>query len=255
MAKFNVSDVLGKLNELKAVFVLSQRALPFVEDIFYFLEEVVPLLEEINASMMDSALKMPHATSQLQSISDATHLATTEILVLIDEVLVKSQTYGGHLDQTLRDVRFFEESDERLLTLLRARLADRSDLLIEVEGVLDERRQAQHNIEGTVHARRTVVDEIRNQMNSVAESLQMQDITAQQITSVTHLLDSMRDRMSALLERLDAQQHDSTYGTGSFDTPDQPPVDSQPPYDQQGERQKAVDDVFKAAAQGDGAPR
>jgi len=254
MAKFNVNDVLGKLNELKAVFVLSQRALPFIEDIFSFLQEVVPLLEEINASMMDSALKMPHATLQLQNISVATKTAATEILDLIDEVLIKSQTYEGHLDQTAIDVKLMEESDEQLLVLLHTRLEDRSDIIAEVEELLTKRRQVQHSIEGSIHARRTVVDEIRTQMNMIADSLQVQDITAQQIASVTHLLDSMRDRMSALLERLDAQQYDPDMAAGGLDMPENATFDVRASYDRSDERQRAVDDVFDAAGRGDGGP-
>lgn len=254
MPNFNVNDILGKLNELKAVFVLGQRALPFIEEIFYFLKEVAPLLEEINASMMDSALKMPHATSQLQNISEATKTATTEILDLIDVVLVTSQTYEGSLEQTLHDAKRIEESDTRLMHLLREHLGNRGDVIAEVEAIMEDRREIQHNIEGSVHARRTVVEEIRTQMNRIGNSLQVQDITTQQIASVTHLLDSMRTRMSDLLERLDAQQHGPAPETDGLDAPSDAAYDPHARYDRSEDRQQAIDDVFRAASAGDGAP-
>ena len=253
MSNFNVNDILGKLNELRAVFVLGQRAVPFIEEIFFFLKEVAPLLEEINASMMDSALKMPHATSQLQSISDATKLATTEILDLIDVVLVKSQTYDGSLEQTLNDARALQESDEKLLALIRNKVGDRTEVIAEVEAIMEDRREAQHTIEGSVHARRTVVEEICSQMNQIANSLQVQDIATQQIASVTHLLDSMRTRMSALLERLDAQQQSTAAATAGFSVPSGPTFDAQARFNRSGERQSAADDVFRSSAEGDGA--
>lgn len=254
MSKFNVNDVLGKLNELKAVFVLGQRAVPFIEEVFVFLKDVAPLLEEINASMMDSALKMPHATSQLQSISEATKTASAEILDLIDEVLVKSQTYEGSLEQTLSDAKSIEQSDERILELLREKLGDRQDVIADIEDIMEDRREAQHSIEGSVHARRTVVEELQSQMNRIGNSLQVQDITTQQIASVTHLLDTMRTQMSALLERLDAHQHGPLMTSGAFDVPDDAEFDPHARFDRSDERQQAIDDVFRAAVQGDGPP-
>ncbi len=253
MAYLDVNDILGKLNELRAVFVLGQRALPFIEEIFLFLKEVAPLLEEINSSMMDSALKMPHATSQLQSISNATKTTTTEILDLIDEVLVHAHTYDGSLDQTLNDAEFMGESDERLLALLRDRLGDRTDVIDEVDALFEERRVAQHNIEGSVHARRTVVKEIRMQMDRIMSALQVQDITAQQIASVTHLLDSMRTRMAALLERLDAQHHEPLPMPGTMQAPADAAFDPHARYDRSDERQRAADAVFNAPTNRDDA--
>lgn len=244
MAYVNVNDILGKLNELRAVFVLGQRALPFIEEIFVFLKEVAPLLEEINSSMMDSALKMPHATSQLQSISNATKTTTTEILDLIDEVLFHAHHYDGSLDQTLKDAAGIAHSDALLLNLLQSRLADQPEALREVENMMEERRALQHSIEGSVHARRTVVSEIRTQMDRIMNSLQVQDITAQQIASVTHLLDSMRTRMADLLERLDAQQQQPLSLPDGLEAPADAVFDPNARFDRSDERQRNVDAVF-----------
>lgn len=211
MPHFKINDIIGKLNELRAVFVLGQRALPFIEEIFGFLKEVAPLMEEINASMMDSALMVPHATSQLQNISDATRAATTEILDLIDAVMLQSDTYDGHLEQTMSDVQAMEKLGDKALSRLNDALEDQPDVLAEISEIFEESSIHLHNISSGVHARRTVIDEIRGQMNRIVMSLQMQDVTAQQIASVTHLLDTMRDRMAKLLEQLDAHSMPSEY--------------------------------------------
>jgi chemotaxis regulatin CheY-phosphate phosphatase CheZ len=254
MARFNVNDILGKLNELRAVFVLGQRAVPFIEEIFFFLKEVSPLLEEINASMMDSALKMPHATSQLQSISEATRTATHEILDLIDEVLLRSNSYGGQLEQTLDDSKAMEAVDHQILDLIRTRLADKPDVIDEIESLFEERRLILHSIEGSVHARSTVIDEIRGQMNRIVMSLQVQDITAQQIASVTHLLDSMRERMAELIERLDAQHESRISGpTPSYEVPEDASFDPNARYEPADERQLAADSLVASLSQGDGS--
>ena len=253
MASFNVNDILGKLNELRAVFVLGQRAVPFIEEIFVFLKEVAPLLEEINASMMDSALKMPHATSQLQSISDATRTATHEILDLIDEVLLRSNEYGGALEHTMHDLKAMDLQDEAILRLVRANLADKPEVLEEIEAHFSEKSLFRHSIEGSVHARNTAIDEIRGQMNRIVMSLQVQDITAQQIASVTHLLDSMRERMAEMIQRLDARHESRISASPSYEVPEDAAFDPHARYDGSDERQQAADALIASLSQGDGS--
>lgn len=251
MSNFNVNDILGKLNELRAVFVLGQRALPFIEEIFTFLREVAPLMEEINSSMMDSALLMPHATSQLQNISDATKTATTEILDLIDDVMVHSEHYEGDLDQALRDVKRIEQLGAHSLRFLREEISDRPDVLARIERNIEEGSLHLHNLEGSTHARRTVINEIREQMNSIAMSLQVQDCTAQQIASVTHLLDSMRTRMAQLLERLDQQAAPSDY-TPDYEVPEDAAFNPDSRYESSEDKQQAADALIAALQSGDG---
>lgn len=251
MSSFNVNDILGKLNELRAVFVLGQRALPFIEEIFEFLREVAPLMEEINSSMMDSALLMPHATSQLQSISEATKTATTEILDLIDDVMLHSDQYEGDLDQALGDVKKIEQLSVDSLRILREAIPDRPDVLARIEKNVEDGALRLHNIEGSIHARRTIIDEIRAQMNSIAMSLQVQDCTAQQIASVTHLLDNMRTRMAELLERLDQQATPSDYRP-DYEVPEDAAFNPEARYESSEEKQQAADALIANFKSGDG---
>ncbi len=251
MSNFNVNDIVGKLNELRAVFVLGQRALPFIEEIFAFLREVAPLMEEINGSMMDSALLMPHATSQLQSISEATKTASTEILDLIDDVMVHSDQYEGDLDQALHDVKRIELLSADTLRILTDAMADRPDVLALIEDNVEQGSLHLHNLEGSIHARRTVIDEIRGQMNRIAMSLQVQDCTAQQIASVTHLLDNMRTRMAELLERLDQQATPSDYRP-EYDVPEDAAFNPDARYEASDEKQRAADALIAELQSSDG---
>ncbi|MEX0600884.1 MAG: hypothetical protein WD021_04670 [Rhodothermales bacterium] len=249
MSSLNVNDILGKLNELRAVFVLGQRALPFIEEVFAFLSEVAPLMEEINASMMDSALLVPHATSQLQSISEATKTASAEILDLIDDVMVQSAQYEGELDRALHDVKRIEALGVDTLRILREAIPDRSDVLALVEQNVENGALHVHNLESSIHARRTVIGEIREQMNQIAMSLQVQDCTAQQIASVTHLLDNMRTRMAELLERLDKQSTPTDY-TPDYDVPENASFNPDARYENADEKQQAADALIAAMQKG-----
>src|SRR5690625_7452287 len=80
MQNNDLNEILSKINEMRAAFVLGQRAIPFLEEIFVFLREISPLLNDINVSIRDSTSKMPRATSQLLSVSSATETDQTQVV-------------------------------------------------------------------------------------------------------------------------------------------------------------------------------
>ena len=88
MATINLNDFISRLDELENAFQVGRNAIPFIEELVRFVSEITPLLTEVNASLNESTGKIPHATLRLQSVSQATELATTEILNLVDGVTV-----------------------------------------------------------------------------------------------------------------------------------------------------------------------
>src|SRR5690625_7551658 len=67
MQNNDLNEILSKINEMRAVFVLGQRAIAFLEEIVVFLREISPRLTDINDSICDSASNRPRATSQALS--------------------------------------------------------------------------------------------------------------------------------------------------------------------------------------------
>jgi chemotaxis regulatin CheY-phosphate phosphatase CheZ len=234
-----ITEILGKLGELRSLFVLGQRALPFLEELFTFLQEISPLLDEINASMRDTTtVKMPRATSQLQSVSQATELATTEILDLIDAVLLKSGQEKERLQQAAARVESLAEVDARLLALLQT-ARDQMDeaLLARIEALHAEKIERTRTVAASLRADVGTIDEIRDKMNRIMMSLQVQDITTQQIAAVNHLIESIRGRLAVLTERLGATRYEAVIETlplpGTFD--------GNARYEWSGNRQKLAD--------------
>jgi hypothetical protein len=80
-------------------------------------------------------------------------------------------------------------------------------------------------------------------MNQIMMSLQVQDITEQQLSSVNHLIETVRDRIDALLDRL---------GTGEADRGEAPSADPgrtatfnmNAEYDRSDDRQRMADDLM-----------
>jgi chemotaxis regulatin CheY-phosphate phosphatase CheZ len=247
MAALHINEILGKINELRAVFVLGQRAVPFLEEVFVFLKEISPLLDEINSSIRDSTHKMPRATSQLQSVTQATELATTEILDLIDLILARLTQSRTGIEKDLIHLEAMGRADTRMLRLLRSRLRD-DELMRQVEAIHEEKKALRRGVASHVQLQMQATDEIRSRMNRIMISLQVQDITSQQIAAVNHLIESIRDRMAQLIERLACGTADvgvpgsvpTAAGNGAFD-PDAR-------YDRSGRRQAAADALILGLA-------
>lgn len=242
MATQHIHDLLSKLNELRAVFILGQRAIPFIEEVVYFLREISPLLEEVNDSLADSTRKMPKASSQLKSVTQATEMATTEILDLIDVVLRELDEFNQSRSQAPQYleqlIALDQELQQRLPSALRA----------ELEACFATRHQLYAALqEPLVHQDRLIAS-VRERMNRIMLALQVQDITAQQLAAVNHLIESVRQRMAHLIQRLGGEVLEgldmaSLFTPGTFDP--------HAHYDRSGKRQQRADAIIEAFQQGD----
>ena len=243
MALAQVPAVLDRLHELRAMFGVGQRATALVEELITFLHEVLPLMEEIDGSLRESTDHMPRASQQLQNVTEATEMATTEILDLVDAVLANLNAASTHLATAATPSEEGEPTPAaRLRTLLRERLTD-ADLLAEAERLLDEdAARGGARIEAAT-AGSEQLKEARDSMNRILISLQVQDITAQQLASVNHLIESIRSRLSQLLSRLanDPSVHDD----GVSIDPETFNPDAR--YDRSGAQQAVADAVTASA--------
>lgn len=225
MSSLNLNEVLTRIDELRSLFELGQRTMPFLEELFHFLEEIEPLLDEINTSIRESTSKMPDAKSKLESVSEATEMATTEILDLVDSVAFELKMMQRALTRKTEGLDAVREADERLLHLLNQELGDEyAELLDEVERI--HRRKQPLLDEAIDHAddELDAVDDVRQKMTQITMALQVQDITSQQIAAANHIIESLRDRMAQLVytpgfhleEEAEASSEES--GDGTFDS-------------------------------------
>ena len=58
MKEIDLDSFLQKSEELKALFVLGQRVIPFLEEILVFTKDIYPEIEEINKSIEDNLKKI-----------------------------------------------------------------------------------------------------------------------------------------------------------------------------------------------------
>jgi len=247
MTPSQINDMLGKMDEVRNVFVMSQRSLPFLEELFRFLKEISPTLDEINRYIEETARKMPRATTQLQSVSEANRLATTEILDMVDIVIARIEEIRALVEQGARLDTALADADDRILLLLREQLQDsHAVLLADVEQLLLRKDAIRKKRIALSEPLFDGLNEIRDRANRIMLSLQVQDITAQQITAVNHLIESIRSRMHLLVSRINPAGYDGTVEpeTAAVSTTFDPDAS----YDHTPDRQSMVDAIFEGQA-------
>lgn len=168
----NMEKIFEKLGDLKSFFVYGQRLIPILQKIIDFMQDTVPLLENVNRSITDSTNKIPKAALQINSVTNATEVATTEILDIVDGMSADIQT----MKPKLESLKIRLGCDEDVESLLR------------------------------------MTEKIHEGMLNITLSLQVQDITAQQLSSVNHLIESIQEKLSSLIMDLNSKEiHETDY--------------------------------------------
>lgn len=188
-----ISHLYEKLNELKKIFTYGERLLPIIHNLSEFMKETIPLLENINQSITESALKIPKVTDQIHSVTKSTEMATTEILDLVDSLnddLIA-------IEKTALDI-FSKESDKKDFLLSLVPLLDKKNADNYVNDFL-----AKNNSMEKLGELLLQIGKMKSDSSSIAISLQVQDITAQQLATVNHLMESVQKVLSSLIEDFD----------------------------------------------------
>jgi len=190
----NISQIFNKLNDLKAVFVYGERLIPILQSLMDFIKDTVPLLENINHSIADSTSKLPKVANQISSVSIATELATTEILDLVDNV----NNEISNVEKTLHTLVEKNEQKDLLQEKLSAMLKDNHEAK-----ELFNQYLSFDDLSKTVNPLFKTFEKIKDDAYNITISLQVQDITSQQLAAVTHLMESVQKRLSTLVQDLE----------------------------------------------------
>lgn len=128
------------------------------ESVITALQKVIVLLDRIKNAIEDSSSKIPNASVQLNTVTQATELATVEILDVLDQMGPKIQMVENGL----------KEFDSAQLT------PGQSTLLSDMKNMLAE---------------------LHVNTSNITVALQVQDITAQKIGAANHLIESVRKEL------------------------------------------------------------
>jgi len=185
------------------------------------LKSIMPVLDEIKCAVEHSTNKIPKATEQLTTVTQATESATIEILNLLD-VLSQRTEKGEKELQWLQDELRREESLRMKLDALLTRLTQPTFKRYKVRHYVDELRPlvTVPLLSERVEMIRAQLNDARNIFMNIAMALQVQDITSQQIDSVRHLIDNVRVQLANVVGQYDGRElvtHDESIAQKSFD--------------------------------------
>jgi chemotaxis regulatin CheY-phosphate phosphatase CheZ len=189
-----------RIDELRNVMKLGKQFFGFFDDLLRFYYEITPLLGRMNQSIEESSSKLPRASTSLSRVTKETERATIEILDIleivsqtIEEGKKKIQEYKireQKRSSAIGECIGFAETISQTLTdgdreTLRNRISEITvhdgddDLLSSVTGYFDK---------------------IADYTSNISISLQVQDITSQQLAAVNHLVESVHLRLKHLLD-------------------------------------------------------
>ncbi len=211
--KKNLKDMLDKANELRALFIFGQRVIPFLEEIFIFVSEIEPLLEEINVSIAENLKKMPNATKQLSKVTEATELATTEIMDILDNLTYKTDVISRNINQ-LREIKDHQIlSSSKLLEILHKGIQaneNLNDYLPEISKAMELIKENEAALfDKTINETNSILDSINMDSSSIMMSLQVQDITSQQLAAVNHLIETVQEKLLKIIEKFEKTSIDT----------------------------------------------
>lgn len=195
-----MTRLFEKLNDLKAIFMYSEKLIPVIQSLIDFMRDTIPLLENINHSITDSASKIPKVTHQINNVTNATELATNEILDLIDKVLNETSHFESMLE------RLLELEKEKAELIREVAMESNSPRAVELLQKYDEKYDNSARIEVLLG----VIKNIKEYANNITISLQVQDITAQQLAAVNHLIDSVQKKLGSLINDIEKNHIKST---------------------------------------------
>ena len=186
----NMQSLFDKLSDVNSFFAYGQKLIPTIEKIVHFMKATIPLLENVNQSILDSTNKLPKAAVQINSVTNATEVAVTEILDVVDGASNDLVTIISKLES----LRTRLDIQKKVIQRLSEKYPDDPDIKELVTNGLDPE---------VIHEDYTAVinlaDKIQTGLMNITISLQVQDITAQQLASANHLMNSIQTKLSSLL--------------------------------------------------------
>lgn len=195
----NLNDMVGKLKDMDHMFKFGEKMIPVIEGFVSFMSDFVPFVEQVSGSIQDSRSKIPEASTQIDKVTNATELAMTEVLDKIDEINDQLLSINECMDEMIEK----RESAEKLVTELKIHLDGNSEAETLLNKLVD-------NIDFglTFEVVKNKIGEITAHADQITMSLQVQDITAQQLAAVNHLIISVQNKLGGLLNAVDASSYD-----------------------------------------------
>ncbi len=199
MKQIDLNSMLKKIDDYQLI--------PFLEEMVSFVKDIKPTLESINVAIAENIKKMPNATQKLSQVTQATENATTEIMNVIDTFFVKLDSAQKILTDFVAKRKNQKEFFVDLLEKIKPVINDNPELVAEIdEGISKANEIYNDDIQKYYDELLGYIDAINMDSTNIMMSLQVQDITSQQIAAVNHLLGTIQNKLAVILQRFKASE-------------------------------------------------
>ncbi|MCK5119207.1 MAG: protein phosphatase CheZ [Candidatus Latescibacteria bacterium] len=248
------ADVRGMVHNLKAIkahLTMTEFYTPHLVKAVEFLEEVAPVLSQMCDSISESSNAMPKATEQLDKVTDATELATTEVMDVVDQGMARVERVIEHL------ARLKEEMDDRdrFASDLSSSMAAIGNMNGDTEAIkaavgdIEKRMEAGMKAKASKEAFGGISESLtalQDDLFLILNALQFQDITSQQIRSTNRMLAEVNVQLRELMgsfsdvrmDTMDPLQYRAFDSEATFD------------FERSGEAQELADQIADDSASG-----
>ena len=206
MEKAEISRLINSFNAIKGYFDTTKRYMPQIAKLVFFIEEIIPLLNTIHVNLHKSTSMIPTATEKLDKVTSATEMAATEVMDIVDNVINRLNVMTENLD----DIDAFVD--------------EKSDLT---------------NIKEKTETIRNEVNGSQDDLFSIMNALQFQDITTQQINSIASTIDVVHGALAELLKGFEDDGITIKARDAAFDP------DAEFDFSRSAESQKMADEFLK----------
>ncbi len=229
----NLSEIFEKLQDLKEIFKFGEKIVPILQSLIEFMKDVVPLLENINTSIAESTNKMPAAFNQINNVTSATEMATTEIMDRVDNITNSL----GEIQKSLSNISSKSKAKTEIVLQLADFLADNS-----AAKELLSKFHEYDDIDPQIDKVNEKISEVNNDGYQIMLALQVQDITSQQLTAVNHLIESVNDKLASLVDDIHEANLDNE--VHKLEAPEGATFDPNARFDRDENRQINVDNII-----------
>lgn len=206
MGQQDILQTIISSKEHAPTLSLEQKLVPFIEEIFKFVNDVKPLLDEINVSIRDNMDKMPNATRQLSKVTEANENATNEIMDMVDGIMDKAfkiDTNMQRMNAINQNTRIFPKTILKVLAEISTGNFGKDEILSKIKSEIQVCEDENQEFDDLVNINKDLSQKISDESNAIMMALQVQDITAQQIAAVSFLMQNLNSRFSVFLENFD----------------------------------------------------
>jgi hypothetical protein len=162
---------------------------------------LLPAIEDIILMVHESIRKIPHVTSNLSKIAERNEHVTAEMLSVADRLNENVSLLSQGLQSLSSSTQRRKELNGEINNVLSEYPKTDADLLVLRLKNFWREYESLPAPDETIQAIIRSLEMIQNDSTSIVMSLQIQDITSQHIEAINHLIDSVHNRLTIILQK------------------------------------------------------